>query len=637
MIVILILQVGVVADNEIYFDVETIPTERRKYMRISRLRANNFRGIKECEIFLTGRTVLVGDNNIGKSTILEAIDLVLGPERLSRFPVIDEHDFYAGEYLDKEGVPVSIDIEVVIVDLSEEQRRHFRNHLEWWDNGNNLLLVGPPPEHTDSDGVVAALRLAFKGSYDSEEDDFSGNTYFLSPLKDDGGYDSFRTKDKRLCGFLLLRTLRTGSRALSLERGSLLDVILRLKELRVPMWEDVLDQLRDISVAESPELGIAEILESVQDAVRSFVPSDWADKPHLRVSDLTRTNLRKILTVFMGTGAIREDGSEYAVPFQHQGTGTINTLVLALLSMIAELKQNVIFAMEEPEIAIPPYTQKRIIQSVSTKSAQAIFTSHSPYVLEEFNPSEILVINRIGGKLTGVPAQYPPTVKIKKYREEFRKRFCEALLSRRVLITEGRTEYDSFPAAARRLQELHLEECKTLEELGIATINAEAESQVAPLGVYFRGLGKTTFAVFDKQSEENMGLIRSSVDYPFEAVEKGFEDVILKGSNELALRRYALSIVRDGQWPPHLNEQMPTETMTVEDLMRALKNYFTKSKASGSIADFLGQCTRDEMPDFLINTLKMIQDIIENQTRKIDEDENEDENEDEDEDHYYEE
>ncbi len=81
----------------------------------------------------------------------------------------------------------------------------------------------------------------------------------------------------------------------------------------------------------------------------------------MRVSDLTRDMLRRTLTVFMGTGATRSDGSIYAAPYQHQGTGTINTLVLALLSIIAELKQSVIFAMEEPEIALPPHTQKRII------------------------------------------------------------------------------------------------------------------------------------------------------------------------------------------------------------------------------------------------------------------------------------
>jgi putative ATP-dependent endonuclease of OLD family len=396
-------------------------------MRVVRLNIKNFRGIKQCEIIFPGHTVLVGDNNTGKSTIIEAIDLVLGPERLSQYPVIDEHDFYAGHYIG-EGGPVCINVEVVVIDLNEDQQRHFRDHLEWWNTNTKKLIEGPPPESIDEIGVVPALRLSFDAHYDEEEDDFVSKTFFLSPERDDETYDLFGTRDKRLCGFLFLRTLRTGSRALSLERGSLLDIILRLQELRLHMWEDVLSQLRRLPVAQNPELGITGILSSVQDAVRSFVPSDWAENPHMRVSNLTRAHLRRILTVFMGTGAVRDDNSEYAAPFQHQGTGTINTLVLALLSMIAELKQNVIFAMEEPEIAIPPHTQKRIISNVTSKSAQAIFTSHSPYVLQELEPSHILVIRREAGLLTGIPADYPPTVKPKMYREEFRKRFCEALL-----------------------------------------------------------------------------------------------------------------------------------------------------------------------------------------------------------------
>ena len=45
-------------------------------------------------------------------------------------------------------------------------------------------------------------------------------------------------------------------------------------------------------------------------------------------------------------------------------------LVLAMLSQIAEDKQNVIFAMEEAETAIPPYAQKRIVHELRKLSAQ---------------------------------------------------------------------------------------------------------------------------------------------------------------------------------------------------------------------------------------------------------------------------
>ena len=581
-------------------------------MKITRIKIKNFRGILTGEILIPEHAVLVGDNNIGKSSLLEAIDLVLGPERLNRRPVIDEHDFYAGGYIDQDGNPVPIQIEVVVSDLSDEQARHFRDHLEWWNEQSQTLLDGPPPEETDLQCVGRALRLGFEGKYDNDEDDFIGSTFFASPAKDDGTFDGFRTTDKRLCGFLYLRTLRTGSRALSLERGSLLDIILRLHEDKnFKIWEDVLDQLRDLPVAENPELGITDILSSVQVAIRKFMPADSVGNPHMRVSELTRETLRRTLTVFMATGAKRDDGSDYAAPFQHQGTGTINTLVLALLSLIADLKQNVIFAMEEPEIAIPPHTQKRIIDGVRSKSAQALFTSHSPYVLEEFPPEQVLVLKRHEGQLSAVRSTYPPAVKPKAYKEEFRKRFCEALLARRVLIAEGRTEYDAFPAAARRLHELHPAEFRTIEALGIAIVNATTDSQVAPLGDYFTILGKTVFAVFDKQTAEQKALIDFSVQYPFEAQEKGFEDVVLNGTAESALRRFALEIVSSGEWPTHLATTKPTPATPLADLRLALRSFLSCAKGTGDAADLLSICTKEEMPVFIVETLLCIQQIIE--------------------------
>ena len=93
-------------------------------MKIVRIKIKNFRGILSGELQLC-HTVLVGDNNTCKSTVLEAIDLVLGPERLSKRPAIDEHDFYGGVYFDAEKKPVPITVEVVVVDLATSNRRTF--------------------------------------------------------------------------------------------------------------------------------------------------------------------------------------------------------------------------------------------------------------------------------------------------------------------------------------------------------------------------------------------------------------------------------------------------------------------------------------------------------------------------------
>lgn len=70
-------------------------------------------------------------------------------------------------------------------------------------------------------------------------------------------------------------------------------------------------------------------------------------------------------------------------------------------SQMAAEKQNVIFAMEEPETAIPPYAQKRIVHEIRSLASQEIFTSHLPYVLEEFALDETVVLGRnAAGELT---------------------------------------------------------------------------------------------------------------------------------------------------------------------------------------------------------------------------------------------
>jgi putative ATP-dependent endonuclease of OLD family len=68
-------------------------------LRVSRITIANFRGVSSATILLPNHAVLIGDNNTGKTTILEALDLALGPDRLNRMPPVDEHDFFQGKYV----------------------------------------------------------------------------------------------------------------------------------------------------------------------------------------------------------------------------------------------------------------------------------------------------------------------------------------------------------------------------------------------------------------------------------------------------------------------------------------------------------------------------------------------------------
>lgn len=620
-------------------------------MKISRLKIENFRGIKTAELLFPDHVVLIGDNNTGKSTILEAIDLVLGPDRLSRRPPIDEHDFYVGRYFSvsatgesvenpeesiesgvteqvAQGVPavedaeteeesvldaqesaepeiVQIKIEATIMDLSDEQKAHFRDYIEWWNTQDGAFYTLPEVEGVDADTIVEALRVTFIGEYELDEDDFGGNTYFARSLEEGETPQFFRRRDKQLCGFLYLRTLRTGSRALSLERGSLLDIILRLKEIRPQMWESTISGLASFDVASAPELGISGVLQSINTALNKYVPKEWGVEPHLRVSALTREHLRKVITAFVATGE-----GPHAAPYFRQGTGTINMLVLAMLSQIAEDKQNVIFAMEEPETAIPPYAQKRIVHEIRNLSAQSLFTSHSPYVLEEFGLDETLVLSRSGeGVLTQAAVNLPDSVKYKRYRQEFRTRFCEGLLSRRILLAEGATEATAFPVAARRLAELDPGKYSSLEALGICTIDAGTESQLADLGGLYRGLGKTVYAVCDNQTAANEAAIRAQVDELFMHAEKGIEDLVLKNTTAIALERFADLL----EWPQHLAAKYPDPKA---DVVNAVGEYFGWAKGNWGIADFLAQCNENEIPEWMRETCIRIRELSQSPTEE---------------------
>jgi len=67
-------------------------------MRIVRLEIQRFRSIRSATLFPGTHNVYLGPNNIGKTAILEALNLLLNPEIGTRSGVVDENDFYRREY-----------------------------------------------------------------------------------------------------------------------------------------------------------------------------------------------------------------------------------------------------------------------------------------------------------------------------------------------------------------------------------------------------------------------------------------------------------------------------------------------------------------------------------------------------------
>lgn len=591
-------------------------------MRVRRLTISNFRGVLEGVVEFTGHTLLVGGNNIGKSTLCEALDLVLGPERLGRRPVVDEHDFYQGKYVGPEGEPIEIRICAVLTDLSEEAEKRFHLHLRPWNEKDACFADEGDPGEGEQTENPWGLPVVFIARYDAEEDDFVGNTFFDHPHeeKDENaeeevesrlgdGRDTFTREHKRLCGFLFLRALRTGSRALSLQRGSLQDTILRLPGTGLAeMWKDTLTRLRDLDPAIGEIEQLKQISTEIRERMTQFVNlASGDDATAFFASDLTREHLRDVVRLFVSV-----EPGPYLLPFQRLGTGSINLLVFALLTFIAELKdkQAVIFAMEEPEIALPPHTQRRVTRFVLREMGQAIVTSHSPYVIEQFDPRQIVVLNRDdAGKLSGVPIDLQD-IKPKVYSRE-RRQFAEAVLARAVLVVEGATEAAIFPAASTVMEtDLGSDRYSHFDIAGVTVFDAGGDGSAPKYGPFFKALNKPAFCLIDKQtsplSPEALAKLRGFDRY-WESPEKGIEAVMVGEMSETILRRFLDQVKQRLDYPSQFGP-VPS-TMTGEEVRALAKSVLEARKGEnhGYAGLLIGLCSNSaELPATVRTVLEHI-------------------------------
>jgi putative ATP-dependent endonuclease of OLD family len=573
-------------------------------MKVVRLTINNFRGIRKAVLHFEGHTLLVGANNVGKSTICEALDLVLGPDRLNRFPVVDEYDFHNAVYVAQDGSPVPMTIEVVLTDLTPDVLRRCANNMEFWNKAECRLLGEGEIQAVDAEQVVPCLRIVTVVLYDSEEDEFEARTcYAHSPEAAEGKLTPLPKEVKRSFGFLYLRALRTGARALTLERGSLLDIILRLKAVRVGLWEESRRRLRGLDPPidkGSEDLG--PILEAIEERLGEYIPLQHDTRAtQLFVSQLTREHLRKTITFFLSLVPGQEP-----VPFYKVGSGTLNMLVLALLSFIAEIKKdNVIFAMEEPEIALPPHTQRRIAKYLRDQTTQCFVTSHSPYVIERFDPQQIIHLSHDEqGVLVGTALRLPPGFKAKTYRSQLRRAIAEAMLSRGVIVGEGLSEQLALQVTANKL-ELADTDLFPFDVAGVSIVSSDGEGNLSDIGAFFGGLGVQSFAFYDnraRKTEENQ-LIRDNFTVCCEIPYKGIEALL---AAEIPLDRQWASLEGVRATDENRRFGIPNER-PADNVIRQLSEATLRgTKGEGGAAMLIEQCCADELPPTITEFLMKV-------------------------------
>ena len=575
-------------------------------MRVARLEIKNFRGIKSTCLDFDGHTLLLGMNNVGKSTVCEALELVLGPDRLSRTPPVEEFDFFNAHYLEEDGeTPIPIEIEVTLTELSEEVANKCAPYAHHWHLGEKRALGQGEVAAVDSPHVCECLRLKTVATYNAEEDEFEAQTFFVDgPGNADGGLAGVPRKIKQLFGFLYLRALRTGSRALSLERGSLLDVILKQRNVRTGIWKSSIDRLRGLDPPiDEGAADLAPILENIEKRLGQYIHLEAGGRAtQLFVSQLTREHLRKTISFFLKTSAGQEP-----VPFQEVGTGTLNTLVLALLTFIADIKKdNVIFAMEEPEIALPPHTQRRIANYLLGNTTQCLVTSHSPYLIERFDPSQIQVLRKdANGAMTAMLVPGASVLKGKMYRRHARRGLAEGMLGRGVIVCEGVTEKDVLLAMADMMEESDPDSFYPLDLSGVTIISTDGDGSMPEFGAFFRAMHVKAFALYDakKRKPEDEQKFKDNFDIPCQTAYAGIEKLLVEETPVARLWQFLMHL-RDSGGKPTL--ALPGAMPADSDVKAIAYSVLEKEKGSGYAGRLIEICNFKELPATIVTLLKEI-------------------------------
>jgi len=551
-------------------------------MRIVRIRIKNFRCIREAEIYPLEHNVLLGPNNVGKTAVLEAINLVLNPEVFPRPGVIDENDFYNRIYgqdgneepnsstdseidnaaetvsrqaeLHKEvadGHTSSIDIEppefptikveLVLAELSPEDEDIFRDNLVPWKENERTVLESADEGTDPFEGAKTAIRVVFEGWYDPEEDAFDCKTFFLRAegiARDE--CPTLTKTHKRHIGFLIYRDFRALTRPITLHPSQLFGRLMYSQEVTPKHFENALSALKTALNPMTHDDEFLSLLNSYKAELERFLVLSEFEPSALsfEVSDGTRDSIKSVAQMYI------RDSIE--LPIQKSGAGTRSLSILAILTLIMRRRGRGILALEEPETFLFPHAQRRVIDECLTLANQTLITTHSPYVLERMPVEGVGRIERDeSGNVKWSPISTDTVKAVNLYSKRLKQSCCEALLGRGVVVVEGDSDKWWLLGASRILHRKEWNGCRqeALELLGVSVVSADTNGDILRLGDFFFDAGLSVIGVFDQLPENDPILDNiSHASYPCVFLkESGLEKLLSDNLPENILRKILTS------------------------------------------------------------------------------------------------
>ena len=434
----------------------------RVNMRIEAVRVTGFRALREvCVTLDPSVTVLVGENNTGKSAFLEALSTALGQ---------------------RTATPDDLHIDA--------QGRRFK------DFSIDILLV--PTDGKDFDGQLTSLygeaifsvdnrkyvAIRTSGSLGEDRSTINRTRCFIEEWI--GCHTSYSSEGVEISGepvsarhltpisFALLEANRDLVDEMR-KRSSRWGRLLAQHDLDLETIEEIENQLAQMGeriLNESQVLGrLSTRLDTVQNALPTVNQVKLEPLPG-RIDDLTRATDILINT----SGGPR-------LPLRMQGLGSrslakmmVYTAFASELSGIEEpYSPHPLSCFEEPEAHLHPQAQRSVMHIVSGLEGQCIVTTHSPQISSEIGIKQVRLFRRSNSGIEVRSSDSLTEEKLIKARHVIERSQGQVFFARLAIIVEGTTEYDSLPVFAQAYWG------KSPESKGVTFVDAGSLAAANPL------------------------------------------------------------------------------------------------------------------------------------------------------------
>lgn len=367
--------------------------------RIYKLTIQRFRGIQSLMWMpAKGMNVILGGGDVGKTTILEAIALLLSPSNTS---VISEADYWARDSAQEFVIEAVMTLPVATGIGSQ-------NTFAWpwaW-NGQDAIAPSANGEgdlHAPSEPVY---RVRVRGTTELE--------LAWEVMQPNEELDHFSTAVRRRIGLVRMSADERNDRDLRLVYGSALDRLLADNALRARIGK----QVAGLNLHDSLNDKGKEAIESLDVRMAgAALPSE------LKLGLTTSQGLS--IGALIGLMATKNG---VALPLSSWGAGTRRMAALEIAS--ATDKEASVTLIDEIERGLEPYRLRKLINILAGQHGQIFLTTHSPVAISCAEDAHLWYLDSQGsiGEL--------PRGKIGPQQ----KRDPETFLARVAVIAEGPTE-----------------------------------------------------------------------------------------------------------------------------------------------------------------------------------------------------